>query len=104
MRQVHIATRMRDLTANVPAESTKMAKYMPPMSAPSAPVYSVRDGMRWVEAYDYVHRVGVRERWAGKQLLQVFKDEFAALPASYYVRAPTLRCSLLTARRRPLSL
>lgn len=53
-----------------------------------APAYRVQDGLRWVEPYDYVHRMGVRERWAGKALLQVFKDEFAALPASYYVRAP----------------
>ena len=54
--------------------------------------------MRWVEPYDYVHRVGVRERWAGKQLLQVFKDEFAALPASYYVCCLYRPLNSLTAR------
>lgn len=49
---------------------------------------------RLVEPYLYTHATGVKQRWLGRRLLDVFADEFAASHPRHYF-AEAIRCGLL---------
>ena len=60
--------------------------YLPPSSAEMAtPEYrSTPKGLRVVTPYRHEHRVVVKRRWVGRQLIDVFTTEFHSFPESYY--------------------
>ncbi len=47
-------------------------------------MYQILD-LRRVTPYFFLHQTGVKERWIGKQILDVFLKEFTSMPQEYYV-------------------
>ena len=48
--------------------------------------YYFEDGLRKVEPYHFTYQTNVKERWRGRQLLEIFCDEFRDRPVEYYVK------------------
>jgi len=40
-----------------------------------------------VTPYHYTYNTNCKERWRGREILEIFKDEFRDRPVEYYVRA-----------------
>lgn len=58
-----------------------------PLPAPSEPwphPYYVEDGLRRVSPYFYTYNTYCKERWRGRQLVDVFQNEFRDRPLEYY--------------------
>ena len=49
--------------------------------------YIFEDGLRKIEPYHFTYRTNVKERWRGRQLLDVFSSEFRDRPLAYYVKS-----------------
>ena len=47
--------------------------------------YYLEDGLRKVHPYHYTYNTYCKERWRGKELLNIFATEFRDRPAEYYV-------------------
>ena len=48
--------------------------------------YYLEDGLRKVHPYHYTYNTYCKERWRGKELLDIFATEFRDRPQAYYVR------------------
>jgi hypothetical protein len=48
--------------------------------------YFLEGGLRRVEPYHYTYNTYVKERWRGREILDVFATEFRDRPMQYYVR------------------
>lgn len=58
-----------------------------PLPAPSEPwprPYYFEDGLRRVSPYFYTYNTWCKERWRGRQLVDVFESEFRDRPVEYY--------------------
>lgn len=58
-----------------------------PLPAPSWPwprPYYLKDGLRRVTPYFYTYNTWCKERWRGRELIQVFESEFRDRPLEYY--------------------
>ena len=49
--------------------------------------YYLEDGLRKVHPYHYTYNTYCKERWRGRELLDIFADEFRDRPKEYYVKA-----------------
>ncbi|XP_031563039.1 RNA pseudouridylate synthase domain-containing protein 2-like [Actinia tenebrosa] len=49
--------------------------------------YFVRNGLRYVTPYHFTFTTHCKGRWVGRQLFEVFKDEFRSEPPEYYEKA-----------------
>lgn len=49
--------------------------------------YYLEDGLRKVHPYHYTYNTYCKERWRGKELLDIFATEFRDRPQAYYVRS-----------------
>lgn len=49
--------------------------------------YYLEDGLRKVLPYHFTYNTYCKERWRGKEILDIFKTEFRDRPESYYVRS-----------------
>ncbi|MCJ1332545.1 hypothetical protein MMC10_009238 [Thelotrema lepadinum] len=49
--------------------------------------YSLEKGLRKVLPYHYTYNTSCKQRWRGKELLQIFRSEFRDRPVEYYVCA-----------------
>lgn len=49
--------------------------------------YFFQDGLRRVEPYHFTYNTNVKERWRGRELLDIFVSEFRDRPEEYYVCA-----------------
>lgn len=47
--------------------------------------YYLEDGLRKVHPYHYTYNTYCKERWRGRELLDVFATEFRDRPQAYYV-------------------
>jgi tRNA pseudouridine32 synthase len=47
--------------------------------------YYLEDGLRRVAPYHYTYNTNVKERWRGRRILDIFRDEFRDRPEEYYV-------------------
>ena len=47
--------------------------------------YLLEDGLRKVAPYHYTYNTYCKERWRGKELLEIFATEFRDRPQEYYV-------------------
>ena len=54
--------------------------------------YYFEDGLRKVSPYHYTYNTYCKERWRGRELLDIFATEFRDRPQAYYVKT-TLYCS-----------
>lgn len=50
------------------------------------PPYYLDDGLRRVKPYHFTYNTNVKERWRGRGILDIFRDEFRDRPEEYYVR------------------
>lgn len=48
--------------------------------------YIFEDGLRRVAPYHFTYNTWCKERWRGRELLEIFGDEFRDRPVEYYVR------------------
>ena len=48
--------------------------------------YYLEDGLRKVHPYHYTYNTYCKERWRGRELLDIFVDEFRDRPKEYYVK------------------
>jgi tRNA pseudouridine synthase 9 len=48
--------------------------------------YFFQDGLRRVEPYHFTYKTNVKERWRGREILDIFASEFRDRPMDYYVR------------------
>lgn len=49
--------------------------------------YYLDNGLRRVAPYDYTYNTWCKERWRGRELLDIFESEFRDRPIAYYKRA-----------------
>lgn len=47
--------------------------------------YFLEDGLRRVAPYHFTYNTNVKERWRGREILEIFADEFRDRPKEYYV-------------------
>jgi len=47
--------------------------------------YYLEDGLRRVKPYHYTYNTWCKERWRGREILEIFADEFRDRPVDYYV-------------------
>lgn len=48
--------------------------------------YYLENGLRRVQPYHFTYNTYCKQRWRGRELLEIFTDEFRDRPAEYYVR------------------
>ncbi|XAR50363.1 tRNA pseudouridine(32) synthase [Bertholletia excelsa] len=58
-----------------------------PANPPEARDYIFRDGIRYVRPYYFEFICHVKNRWAGKTIVDMFAEEFKGRPYDYYVSA-----------------
>lgn len=66
--------------------------------------YYLEDGLRKVHPYHYTYNTYCKERWRGKELLDIFATEFRDRTQAYYVKVPCChyKCLSLTGFRKML--
>lgn len=59
--------------------------------------YYLEDGLRRVAPYHFTYNTNCKQRWRGREILEIFRDEFRDRPEEYYVCCDTLRqdCAIL---------
>lgn len=57
--------------------------------------YYFEDNLRKVHPYHFTYNTNVKERWRGRQLLDVFSTEFRDRPLPYYVKPTCTALSIL---------
>jgi tRNA pseudouridine synthase 8/2,5-diamino-6-(5-phospho-D-ribitylamino)-pyrimidin-4(3H)-one deaminase len=62
----------------------KKVKPTPASNYLSPIVRTVKDGLRYIEPYQYEYRAHVKGRWVGKSIIQVCSREFVAQTRQYY--------------------
>lgn len=50
--------------------------------------YYLEDGLRRVRPYFFTYNTNTKERWRGREILDVFGSEFRDREIEYYVRGP----------------
>ena len=71
----------------------KPDEFPPPPSVVTTPCdpwprpYFLEDGLRKVRPYHFTYNTHCKERWRGRQLLEIFTSEFRDRPQQYYVSA-----------------
>jgi tRNA pseudouridine32 synthase len=78
-----------------PLEEQKPFEAPPPVvTTPCDPwsrPYFLENGLRRVAPYHYTYNTYCKERWRGRELLDIFSSEFRDRPLEYYVGAATGR-------------
>ena len=84
------------MALTVPAPSNEGAEPPPQFKEPPPVVvtpcdpwprpYYLEDGLRKVTPYHFTYNTYCKERWRGKELLNIFATEFRDRPVEYYVR------------------
>ena len=59
-------------------------------ATPLQPPYYFEDGLRKVRPYYFTYNTNCKERWRGREILDVFSTEFRDRPEEYYVKQPQL--------------
>ena len=54
--------------------------------------YYLEDGLRKVLPYHFTYNTYCKERWRGRELLDIFADEFRDRPLAYYVNLAHVLC------------
>lgn len=52
--------------------------------------YYLEDGLRKVRPYHFTYNTYCKQRWRGRELLDIFETEFRDRPQEYYVRFPSI--------------
>ena len=83
------------------ALTTVEPPFLEPTSTPEAPPpvivtpcdpwprpYYLQDGLRRVAPYHFTYNTNCKQRWRGREILEIFGDEFRDRPVEYYVSGP----------------
>ncbi|KAK4244105.1 pseudouridine synthase [Corynascus novoguineensis] len=65
-------------------ESPRPVLHLPAPSVPLPRPYYFEDGLRRVSPYFYTYNTWCKERWRGRELMDVFQSEFRDRPIDYY--------------------
>lgn len=79
-----------DQAVSVLPESKKAQSLPKVVTTPCDPwprPYYLRDGLRRVLPYHFTYNTYCKERWRGREILDIFVSEFRDRPAEYYVRS-----------------
>lgn len=72
-----------------PAEEKKPFKPPPPVAVtpcdPWPRPYYLENGLRRVAPYHFTYTTYCKERWRGRELLDIYESEFRDRPLEYYV-------------------
>lgn len=77
------------VSVEVPAEQPEILA--PPPKVVTTPAdpwprpYLLEGGLRRVAPYHFTYNTNCKERWRGREILEVFQDEFRDRPVEYYV-------------------
>jgi hypothetical protein len=86
-------------TAYPPLEEKKpFAEPSPVLVTPCDPwprPYFLENGLRRVAPYHYTYNTYCKERWRGRELLDIFSSEFRDRPLEYYVSSGIGRLNLV---------
>ena len=86
---LNMAVATREHLKNASANATT---FLPPPSVVTTPCdpwprpYYLENGLRRVLPYHYTYNTYCKERWRGRELLDIFVTEFRDRPLEYYVR------------------
>jgi tRNA pseudouridine synthase 9 len=87
-----VATEVPQPTPYPPLEEKKPLKEPPPVViTPCDPwprPYCLENGLRRVAPYHFTYNTYCKERWRGRELLDIFASEFRDRPLEYYVSIP----------------
>jgi tRNA pseudouridine synthase 9 len=79
-------------TSYPPLEEKQPFKPPPPvLITPCDPwphPYFLENGLRRVAPYHFTYNTYCKERWRGRELLDIFSSEFRDRPLAYYVSSP----------------
>lgn len=59
----------------------------------SPATYYFEGGFRRVKPYHYTYNTYCKERWRGRELLEIFLSEFRDRPPEYYVSPSVVACT-----------
>lgn len=76
---------IEDSKASEESESKTVPTKQPEPASP--PPYYFENGLRRVAPYHYTYNTWCKERWRGREVLDVFESEFRDRPLSYYKNA-----------------
>ena len=82
-------------TENTEAGKAEPETLVPPPAVVTTPCdpwprpYYFENGLRRVLPYHYTYNTYCKERWRGRELLDIFATEFRDRPVEYYVRPPS---------------
>lgn len=89
-----------------PAVEKKAQEAPPPVVVtPADPwprPYIFSDGLRRVAPYHFTYNTSCKERWRGRELLEIFADEFRDRPVEYYVSTSIYVCCAVTDKHRKM--
>lgn len=92
LRRGRIPARDMALTVVEPPANDNAADSLPaPPAVVTTPCdpwprpYYLQDGLRRVAPYHFTYNTNVKERWRGRGILEIFRDEFRDRPEEYYV-------------------
>lgn len=57
------------------------------MSKPSDVTVTIKDGLRYIEPYEFVFETHAKGRWMGRSVMEVFLKEFKMYSQEYYIKA-----------------
>jgi len=93
-------------TSYPPLEEKKPLKEPPPVVVtpcdPWPRPYYLENGLRRVAPYHFTYNTYCKERWRGRELLDIFASEFRDRPLEYYVSIPAERGMVFTDRHRKM--
>lgn len=91
---IKAVTDMKSLKSKNKEASSAPAEVLTTPCDPWPRPYYLEDGLRKVHPYHYTYNTYCKERWRGRELLDIFADEFRDRPKEYYVMAtPAQHCA-----------
>ncbi len=101
-----VLTEVPQPTSYSPLEEKKPFKEPPPVVVtpcdPWPRPYYLEKGLRRVAPYHFTYNTYCKERWRGRELLDIFASEFRDRPLEYYVSALAHRRMIFADRHRKM--
>ncbi|GMH23459.1 hypothetical protein Nepgr_025302 [Nepenthes gracilis] len=85
--EIRMKRKKRDGDQEDPTDSFMEIVWQTPANPPQREDYIFRDGRRNVKPYYFEFISHVKNRWAGKTIVDLFSEEFKGRPYDYYVKA-----------------
>ena len=76
----------RDLRRKTKNDAKPLPDIVTTPATAQKPPYYFEDGLRKVKPYHYTYNTYCKERWRGREILDIFSSEFRDRPQEYYVK------------------